>query len=265
MADELFHVVFRGDIADGFALADVKARFAQLFKLDPARVDAYFAGKPTALKKDCDRATAEKFRGALQQIGAVAEIRPANPAAAAPAPQPAAQPAAQTAAAKPAVPVAPAAPAAAVAPVAANPWSLSPEGSTLIRPDEIIAPPPVEVSIEHISVVKRNPFAADAEPPLEADRDVAPPALDLSAYEVAAAGVALAEYEEFVPLPLDLSALSLSEVGADLLKPEERHEAAPVQVDTSELSLAPPGGDLGEIQPPPPPPPPSTEHLSVQK
>lgn len=259
MAEELFHVVFRGDIADGFALQDVKARFAQLFKLDPSRVDPYFSGKPTALKKDCDRATADKFRAALQQIGAVAEVRSATPVTAPAAAAPSA--AAVTAPPAPAPVPAPAAKPA----VAVDPWSLSPQGGNLVRPDEIAAAAPVQVSIDHISVVKRNPFAADAEPPLEADRVVVAPALDLSAYEVASAGAALAEYETFVPLDLDLSALSLDAPGADLLRADEQLPQASVEVDISDLSLAPPGGDLGQIAPPAAPPPPSTDHLSIQK
>ena len=62
MADELFNVVFRGDIVSGHNLADVKARFAQLFKTDIAKVENFFAGRPVVLKANCDRATTPASR-----------------------------------------------------------------------------------------------------------------------------------------------------------------------------------------------------------
>lgn len=255
MAEELFNLIFRGDLVAGFSLADVKAGFAQLFRLDPTRVDPYFLGKPTILKKDCDRATADKFQLAMQRIGAVLEVRPV--AAVAPAATPAATVSTPAAAA-------PVQSAVAAAP-AGNPWSLAAQGSNLIRHDEIARPAPVQVDISKISLVKRNPFALDEEEPLEPARHVEAPRLDLSGLTLGKPGESLAEYQEFVPRQLDLSELSLAAVGADVLRPEERVAVAPVQVDTSELNLAAAGGDLGQIPPPPAPPAPSTEHLSVQK
>lgn len=259
MSDELFNVVFRGDIVPGQLLPDVKARFAQVFKLDAARVEPYFSGKPVVLKKECDRATADKFKAVLQQAGALVDIKSANAAAPA-APRPV-----------PARPATPAQPAPAASPVAAAPvtaggvWSLSARGADLLKPEERVEPAPVQVNIEHIQVVKRNPFADDAEAPLEANRDVAPPSLDLSAYQLSQAGSALTEYREFVPREIDLSGLSLDAVGADLVREDEQLPLMEVAVDISGLDLAPPGGDLGQIEAPPPPPPPATDHLSLEK
>jgi hypothetical protein len=268
MAEELFNLIFRGDIVAGFNLPDVKASFAQMFKLDPAKVDAYFMGKPTILKKDCDRATADKFQAAMQRIGAVLDVRSVAPAGEQPSAQAAARP--QSAPAQQSIPAQQSTPAQqAAAParpaVSTNPWSLSAQGSTLIRPDEIVQPEPVKVDITHISLTKRNPFAMDAEEPLEADHSVPPPKLDLSGLELGKAGEPLVEFQEFVPRAIDLSELSLAAAGSDVLRPDEREIVVPVQVDTSELNLASPGGDLGQIAPPPAPPAPPTDHLSIQK
>ncbi|HSC75392.1 MAG TPA: hypothetical protein VLB90_04045 [Pseudomonadales bacterium] len=276
MSDQLFNVVFRGDIVAGHNLAEVKARFAQLFKTDLAKVENFFAGRPVVLKANCDRATGDKFRTVLEQAGAIVEIRPVAPPAAAPAPIPAAAstaPPPAPAAPKPTAPAAAPAPVSAPrpAPVAAapapsvNPWSLSPAGSDLIRADEVARAEPVKVDISSISLVKRNPFAADAEEPLEAARNVVAPAIDLSGLQVAAVGETLAEFEEFVPLEIDLSELSLDAPGADVLRENERPVVVPVKVDTSGMDIAPPGGDLGQIKPPPAPPAPATDHISVQK
>lgn len=270
MSDELFNVVFRGDIVPGQVLPEVKARFAQVFRLEADKVEPYFSGKPVVLKKECDRATADKFKAVLQQAGALVDIKSATAAAPAPRPvpaRPAAAPAAPAAALTPTPAAAPTqaavAPAAAVAGEAA--WSLSARGSDLLKPGEVVAPEPVQVNIDHIQVVKRNPFATDAEAPLEPDRNIAPPALDLSAYQLSQAGSDLTEYQPFVPRDIDLSGLSLDAVGADLVREDEQLPLMEVAVDISGLDLAPPGGDLGQIAPPPPPPPPATDHLAVEK
>jgi hypothetical protein len=273
MADELFNVVFRGDIVSGHNLADVKARFAQLFKTDIAKVENFFAGRPVVLKANCDRATGDKFRTVLEQAGAIVEIRPVAPAAAAPTPAAItpAPPAASAATAKPAPqPVPQSAPAPRPAPASTpaasvDPWSLSPEGSDLLRPGEVAQPEAVKVDISHIALVKRNPFSTDAEEPLEADRSVPPPALDLSGLELGEVGETLVEFKEFVPRAIDLSELSLDAPGADVLREDERQVFVPANVDTSGMDIAPPGGDLGQIKPPPAPPAPSTDHISVNK
>lgn len=269
MADELFNVVFRGDIVSGHNLADVKARFAQLFKTDIAKVENFFAGRPVVLKANCDRATGDKFRTVLEQAGAIVEIRPVAPPAAVPAPA-AAIPSA--AAAKPASTPVPQSAAPAPRPTPAStpaapvdPWSLSPEGSDLLRPGEVAQPEAVKVDISHIALVKRNPFSTDAEEPLEADRSVPPPALDLSGLKLGEVGETLVEFKEFVPRAIDLSELSLDAPGADVLREDERQVFVPANVDTSGMDIAPPGGDLGQIKPPPAPPAPSTEHISVSK
>src|SRR5690606_40568336 len=57
-----FDIIFRGDIVIGHQLQDVKARLQQLFKTDAARIDALFTGRPVALKRGLDQATANKDR-----------------------------------------------------------------------------------------------------------------------------------------------------------------------------------------------------------
>ncbi|MBK8288770.1 MAG: hypothetical protein IPK95_09165 [Cellvibrionales bacterium] len=229
------------------------------------------------LKANCDRATGDKFRTVLEQAGAIVEIRPVAPPAAVPAPAAAippaaAAPAASAAAAKPAPPPVPQSAAPAPRPTPAStpaapvdPWSLSPEGSDLLRPGEVAQPEAVKVDISHIALVKRNPFSTDAEEPLEADRSVPPPALDLSGLELGEVGETLVEFKEFVPRAIDLSELSLDAPGADVLREDERQVFVPANVDTSGMDIAPPGGDLGQIKPPPAPPAPSTDHISVSK
>jgi hypothetical protein len=273
MADELFNVIFRGDTVAGHNLVDVKARFAQLFKMDPAKVEGFFAGKPVVLKANCDRATGDKFKAALENAGAIVEVRSVAPAA--PVPAPVAAPVAATPApvvkapvSAPTTPAAPPPPQATPQPRAAepaNPWSLAATGSDLLRANEINQAEPVQVDISKVSLVKHNPFSTDAEEPLEAARHVSAPPLDLSNLKLGEVGETLVEFKEFVPKNIDLSELSLAAPGADVLREDERQQFVPANVDTSSMDIAPAGGDLGQIKPPPPPPAPSTDHLSVNK
>ncbi len=262
MADELFNVVFRGDILPGYNLVDVKARFAQLFKMDVAKAEGFFSGKPLVLKANCDQATAAKFKAVLEQAGAMVEVRSA--AAQAPAPTTASAPSAKPATA----PVAASAPApstSAPASAAPNPWSLSAAGSNLLKPEENKPVVAAEIDISHLKVVKPKLFSDEPEEPLEPPRPEVTIHVDLSAYQLAATGEVLGEQLEFVPLNLDLSELVLDAVGADVLREEEKTVFVPANIDTSSIDVAPTGSDMGQVKQPPAPPAPSTEHISLQK
>ena len=73
--EHLLEIVFRGDIAPGETVAGVKARVAQLFRIDEQRADQLFSGRPTVLKRNLDRQKAEQFQQALAKAGAVVEMR----------------------------------------------------------------------------------------------------------------------------------------------------------------------------------------------
>ncbi len=257
MADELFNVVFRGDILSGHNLGDVKARFAQLFKMDAAKAEGFFSGKPLVLKANCDQATAAKFKAVLEQAGAQVEIRSASTAQA-PAPVAAAAPAAaQTPTAT--------APATTASSSAQNPWSLSAAGSNLLKPEENKTVAPAEIDTSHLKVIRPKLFSDDPVEPLEPPRPEVKIHVDLSAYQLADTGETLGEQVDFVPLELDLSELVLDAVGADVLREEEKTVFVPANIDTSSMDIAPTGSDMGQIKQPDAPPAPSTDHISLQK
>jgi hypothetical protein len=112
MSDARFNLVFNGELVAGASPDAVKQNLAKLFKLDPARVEAMFSGKPVVLKKDADQATAMKFRAVLRQAGAQVRMEPVGAVeevSAAPAPpveQVAQEPAAPVTAPAPAQPAA---------------------------------------------------------------------------------------------------------------------------------------------------------------
>ena len=145
MSAQQFDVFFRGDIVAGQAVAEVKERLAGLFKLEAAQVEKLFSGRPTAIRRNLDEASARKYEQALLKIGALAELRPVKMEEA---------PAAQTVA---------------KAPVAGSPdeppaesgtkpvntdggLSLAPAGSDVLRPDERANVEAAEVDISALAL-----------------------------------------------------------------------------------------------------------------
>ncbi|EKF72957.1 hypothetical protein A11A3_16075 [Alcanivorax hongdengensis A-11-3] len=76
MSETRYQLVFSGQLVNGADPDTVKANLARLFKMDAARVETLFGGKPVVLKKDADQATAMKFRAVMKQAGAQCEMRP---------------------------------------------------------------------------------------------------------------------------------------------------------------------------------------------
>jgi uncharacterized membrane protein YhaH (DUF805 family) len=62
-------LVFRGELVEGHAPAEVKRRFGELFKFEGARLEAVFAGGSTVLKRALPRAEVERYVARLRQIG----------------------------------------------------------------------------------------------------------------------------------------------------------------------------------------------------
>lgn len=73
-----FDILFRGDIAPGNSIEQVKARVAESFKLDEAAANQLFSGAVVSLKRNIDRAAAERIYQRLSDAGALANIVPST-------------------------------------------------------------------------------------------------------------------------------------------------------------------------------------------
>lgn len=274
----VFHIVFRGKIAEGFQPDAVKQKMAQLFKVDAARVEAMFTGKPVILRKNCDEETARKLKTVLGKAGAIIEVHPvqatAKPAEQAPkkpnpflnddgspaTPPPPAQPAASKPNPFLSEDGSPA-PAAKPADTGQAGPDILPAGSDLLSASEreSALPEPVVVETSHLSASEPGDVLEEKLPVAELD-------LDLSAYVLDELGAdILAEDEKwhFEELEIDLSAIDLAAPGTDVLTEEERPPLPVVEVAEQDWDISPAGSDLGEIEKDAPPPPPSTDHLSL--
>lgn len=242
MSAETFDIVFRGDIAFGQNLVDVKSRLQQLFKIDAAKVDALFTGKPIVLKRALDAASAEKYRDVLTKAGALIEIAPSKPVDAQPTTT---------------------APKSVTAPVAVTPattntnnsdapatgqWTLAPVGSLLMPTSARLAPVNrhFDLSVFSLRAVGGNLLDKTEVPA------VAAAVVSIPEYKVADVGANLIEAGEKNELPLleiDVEDWGLSEPGAPLLADNERKAEVPSPVLNNDFSLAPVGSLLEQIKP----------------
>lgn len=69
-----FHVYVTGNTLEGFRRQEVIEALARLFVIEQAAAEALLNGVKRRVKTDCDKATALKYREALEQIGAAVDV-----------------------------------------------------------------------------------------------------------------------------------------------------------------------------------------------
>jgi hypothetical protein len=231
---ESFEIVFRGDIQFGQNLADVKLKLQQLFKIDAAKIDTLFTGKPVVLKRGLDIASAEKYQDVLTKAGALVELVASS---------------ASTPIAKPPVSTQEKNPPAStpVEPVATTQWTLAPVGSLMMPTSARLAPVTRQFNL---SVYSLRPVGGNLVDTTES-KQAEPELLSIPDYKVADVGVNLIEAGEKMELPIleiDVEDWGLSEPGAPLLADNEKApEVSPVL--SPDFSLAPVGSLLEQIKP----------------
>lgn len=66
-----YNLIFQGKIIDGAPLDKVKRNIAQLFKIDAAKTESLFSGKPVIIKKNLSTESAKKYLSVLKKAGAI--------------------------------------------------------------------------------------------------------------------------------------------------------------------------------------------------
>ncbi|MDF1780338.1 MAG: hypothetical protein P1U67_03480 [Alcanivoracaceae bacterium] len=206
MTDARYNLVFSGEIVPGADIAAVKQNLARLFKLDAAKVEGLFSGKPVVLKKDADQATAMKFRAALKQAGAQCKMEPVGDDPVRQEAQQEVPPAAQSNSPTPR------------APQTKDSESVAASASESSRPAATTG------SMDMVGTIRTGGTGFSGE------FDVAPPGTDIADHVDGPA--------PFVP---DVSSISMAEVGTDMGQIKKKEE---VNVpDVSHLSVAPVSGN----------------------
>ena len=194
MSDQLFEVAFSGEIADGAALDEVKARVGKMFNADEAKLAQLFSGKRIIIKKNIDQSTAAKYRAALSKAGAVCEVKPMG---AAPAP---ASEKAQAAAA--------------AAPAAASAGSPPPVQIETSYDGEVAPPPqtdPLGITGDDIEDLQAS-IAPPGSELLSDYSDPEEPQIDLAGLEVAPVGSDLdVSKKEAPPPPPDTTGITMAD------------------------------------------------------
>lgn len=76
MSQELYKVVFKGEVAPDKSVAEVKQALASLMQARVFQLETLFSGQPIVVKKNLSHDIALKYVMAFQDIGAVAELKP---------------------------------------------------------------------------------------------------------------------------------------------------------------------------------------------
>lgn len=229
MSEPTFQIVFRGKILGGFDRNQVRQNLAQLFKSDPARIDAILDAPKTVLKTGASKEVAARYQEALRQAGIMVAVIGDAPAL---SPAPAAVSTPQAAATPPAAKTPPApAPAPSVTttqaaiPIAA----MRAGGLSLALPGERILPPVVRKTAQ---IDTSGLSLAQSGTPLVEHRPIPEPQFDLSHMRVATDNSPIDNSPKPAPLVVDLSKLSLAEVQiAPEKAPTELHKLLSSAVD----------------------------------
>ena len=244
-----YNIYFAGQLLEGQDLATVRSKLAKIFNADEQTLDTLFSGKTQLLKRDCDKATALKYKQAIEKAGA----QPVIKAVAAPAvdatPPTTAMSSAEKIAALAAAPEeirygsskAPAA--AATAPAqedaSADSVGLAPPGSDVLREDERATPVARDIDTSGLAVdASAQRLSQEPAPP--------PAAPDTSHLDMGEVGDIIPNLpprqEQLSP---NIDNIDLAPDGTDF-SDCAAPEAAEPALDLSELNLAPEGAELLE-------------------
>jgi len=73
--ENLYDVIFNGQIVSGESIDQVKENLARLFKANEATIEKLFSSKNIAIKKSITEQKANTYLQAMQNAGALAKLR----------------------------------------------------------------------------------------------------------------------------------------------------------------------------------------------
>jgi hypothetical protein len=219
MESDQYNVIFFGRIFPGRDPDEVRGRIGEMFHLGGEQLDKLFSGARIAIKKDLDLQTAQRYRDAFQNAGAMVELKRSEPTAAAADPAPAPRP----------VPEAPKAPAAAIDEQGLT--LLPPRSGSLAEFAQEAEPAPIP-DLSHLDMAAVGSDLDQKSQPTPALE------LDLSGLGLEPPGADLdPDYEPPAPLQVDTEALSAAPPNTGSLEDCAQPETPVPVPDTSDLRL----------------------------
>lgn len=228
MAERRFDIIFDGSVINGSKVTDVKANLKALFKLDDNSIEKLFCGTPIAIKKNLDRQSATQYQTALSQAGAKIQLVLHR----------------DSSTAKPVE----------TAISAEAGMQLLPPGSPLLTGQERPSVTPVEVNIDHLELIKANPFISEVLPEATSEglanssatvNSIANNAETVFTLAKTGTDTGVAVQQDELPIvPPNIDHLDVEPLGTDLLAGIEQAETAAAPKLSANLSLCEPGSDI---------------------
>jgi hypothetical protein len=168
MSEKRYRIVFSGAVANDTDVASVQQALVRKFKLPEAQVLQLFSGRRAVLKKDLDEPSAERYREAFLQVGALVSVEAmAGASAVIAAPPPPPSPVAASAAVPSALALEPKPEdSAAIGGMALEPTDDAPQPGQRVAPDlggparNIGAPPGTPSGVSRDASARATPRAA---------------------------------------------------------------------------------------------------------
>lgn len=249
MDTDKYDLIFTGELVPGKDLAEVKRNLQALFRIDDAKVELLFSARSTVLKKGLDAEAANKYRVAIKKAGARIQLAPSASSAVTGHSPPKAPVHEGKAAGLPLAEVheppegdlmttlgaQPAKPSQPRQPIQAPDLPLAEPGADLLRAEERVVLPSVQVNLSGLSVAPQEGNLVRSE---ELTRPKA--------------------------VAVDVPDLQVAPPGSDVLQPGERAQHVTLDLDLSGLNLADPGSRLAPEKPAAPPFP-NVDHIKLQE
>ncbi|QFU76560.1 hypothetical protein EY643_13335 [Halioglobus maricola] len=272
-----YNIYFAGEVLPGHDPDRVRLAVGQLFKANEATLNKLFNGRLQVVKRSCDKATALKYKQAMEKVGARPVIKTADPADSAPVTktEPTPAPAAATPAEKPlsaaeriaALAAAPDVPSSAEpapaaeseGPADSSGVSVAPPQSDVLRPEERQRVAERDIDTGDLAVDESATRLADPSP-------APPPAPDVTHLSMGDTGEDIPTLpSDTTPLNPNTDAIDLSPEGTDF-SDCAAPDAPDPQLDLSAIDLAPEGSDVlaEEFRKKAPAQSPKTDHIALE-
>lgn len=193
-------VFFRGDIVAGQKAIDVRERLQKLFKASDEQLQRMFSGRPIAIRRGLDSATAKQYRDTLFKAGALVELKPAETAPESTGARPTAESPAQI-------------------------QGQQASGQTPKQDQQAFQPAP---GLQAGDIIGQGEEITATGETADAAFTIAPIGADMLREE---------DRPVVEAVKVDISALAIEELVGDILQDSEKKRVDPVAIDTSHLSV----------------------------
>ncbi len=257
--DDVYRLIFRGEVLQGQHSSVVKKRLAKSLNLNEAQSEKLFTGRSVVLKREADTKTAAKLQALFKQAGARLRVMSVEAADTTKVPEPELSSSDAGSASR----VDPKTKTGTIPDPAEDTFDVMPAGSDVLTAAERQVDAVVEVNTDHLSVdeVGSDLGSSDHRP---GDEQVSVPEVShLSLAEVGADIREADETDQPTGIQTPVIDFEIAEFGSDVLSEEDRQPDLTVDIDLEGYDLADVGADIGEPSKQAAPTAPDTSHLSL--